>query len=331
MTMMQRFIYDLICREYMAVYNAKIQKNNFPKIAGLSVAAAAAVLLGYETLKERPCYVADLPKTIHSNFGALKDFKEFMRKSSEKEFNAEVDSCIENFVKNITDYSDYFSELTKYNDYVKSGLENTINLAESLARSNIIIESKADLFAKSYMGALGASQFMIKTAQKYGIEINEVFDYRRHPISITEGIKHLGDLRVFYGNDMLALVGYNSGPDLADRLYVQFGENASWQDIKYYLPRETYNHIIKVSALEKMYENPEKYGLEIEQRPLFSEKVGKEYSIRRGQNLAMIAKKNRVSFRDIVEVNPHIKNFRKMPPGTHIYIPKPKSGMHFHK
>lgn len=267
---------------------------------------------------------AELP-VIHDPLeqAMLKQIRHQIKGISEAELKKEVGEQILLYETRINDYSRYFSNLTRFDDFIEAGVRDSMFVSKSLAEANIIVESKGNLRAKSRAGAAGPSQFIEETALKEGIKIDNFVDYRHHPESITKGIKHLDDLiTMFEGNEILGLVGYNAGKDWVYAVYEEFGLDPLWIQIKDFVPRETRNHIVRVLALKEIYENPEAHGLVIEQKPLFSQMIAKVHNVKYGENLYWISKRHKIPLKDVVRCNPQIKRPNLVGKGTQVYIPR---------
>lgn len=112
-----------------------------------------------------------------------------------------------------------------------------------------VIESNMNPFAGSHMGATGMWQFMLRTGNHFGLDVNDYFDERRDPYLSTEAAAtYLSELYEIYGDWLLVLAAYNAGPGNVNKAIGLSGGKTNFWEIRQYLPTETQNYIPKFTA-----------------------------------------------------------------------------------
>ena len=112
-----------------------------------------------------------------------------------------------------------------------------------------IVESALNPQARSRVGATGLWQFMHGTAKHEGMEINSLVDERSDIYKSTEHAAiYLKKLYNIYGDWLLALAAYNSGPGNVNKAIRNSGGYDFWT-IKHKLPRETQNYVPSFIAI----------------------------------------------------------------------------------
>ena len=107
-----------------------------------------------------------------------------------------------------------------------------------------VIESALNPVAVSRVGATGLWQFMLKTGQGYGLQINSLVDERRDPHKSTEAAaRYLKDLFAIYGDWNLVIAAYNCGPGNVNKAIARSGGKHDYWEIYYNLPRETRGYV----------------------------------------------------------------------------------------
>ena len=107
-----------------------------------------------------------------------------------------------------------------------------------------IIESALNPTARSRMGAVGLWQFMPRTGQYYGLEINSAVDERSDLYRSTDAAcRYLSHLHEIYGDWNMALAAYNAGPGNVNKAIRRSGGKISYWDIQPYLPAETQGYV----------------------------------------------------------------------------------------
>lgn len=107
-----------------------------------------------------------------------------------------------------------------------------------------VIESALNPQAVSGAGATGLWQLMYSTGKLLGLEGNSFFDERRDPQKSTQaGVRYLKQLYDMYGDWLLALAAYNSGPGYVNKAIARTGGVKNFWAIKNYLPLETRSYV----------------------------------------------------------------------------------------
>lgn len=117
-----------------------------------------------------------------------------------------------------------------------------------------IIESKLKTKAISRVGAVGAWQFMPATARFLKLKVNSKQDDRKNFYKSTQAAAiYLSDLYNMFGDWLLVLAAYNSGPGTVMKAIQKTGTRDFWK-LQYALPKETRDHVKKYISTHYYYE-----------------------------------------------------------------------------
>ncbi len=156
-------------------------------------------------------------------------------------------------------------------------------------------------------GASGYWQFMTKTAQNYGLEVNEYVDERNHIIKSTHAAcAYLGDSYESCKNWAIAAAGYNMG---LGRVLNSMGQQEVKSYYDLYLNAETSRYIYRILAIKLIYENPGNYGFYLREQDLYPPLKYKEITVDSSvQDLRKFAIEMGVNYKILKLFNPFLVN-----------------------
>jgi membrane-bound lytic murein transglycosylase D len=106
-----------------------------------------------------------------------------------------------------------------------------------------VVESDLKTTAVSKAGAKGLWQFMPETARDLGLKIKGQYDERLQAYKSTvAAAKYLKDLYAQFGDWLLVVAAYNSGPGPVYSAIKKSGSKNFWA-VQYYLPEESRFHV----------------------------------------------------------------------------------------
>ena len=170
-----------------------------------------------------------------------------------------------------------------------------------------VAESALRPHAGSSKGAMGFWQLMPATARKYGLTVDRFIDERRNLHLSTPGaLKYIKELHEKFDSWTLALAAYNMGEEgLAAEVMEQNTKNY----YNLYIPLETQRFIFRVLSVKLILTHPEKYGFTIapedRYQPVNFDTVGVDSY--REVPIQLIAKASDTHFKNIKDLNPHLR------------------------
>lgn len=117
-----------------------------------------------------------------------------------------------------------------------------------------VVESELKSSATSPVGAKGPWQFMPETAKFLGLKITARYDERMNYRKATKAAAiYLKDLHREFGDWLLVLAAYNSGPGPVYAAIKKSGSRNFWK-LQNYLPAESRDHVKKFIATHYYFE-----------------------------------------------------------------------------
>jgi len=117
-----------------------------------------------------------------------------------------------------------------------------------------IVESELLSNAKSRVGARGLWQLMPETARELGLRVSGKTDERIHTYrSTVAAAKYLRSLYKKFGDWLLVLAAYNSGPGTVYKAIKKAGSKNFWA-IQQFLPAESRGHVKRFIAIHYFFE-----------------------------------------------------------------------------
>jgi membrane-bound lytic murein transglycosylase D len=128
-----------------------------------------------------------------------------------------------------------------------------------------MIESGFSNTAYSRARATGTWQFMKRTGQHYGLNVNYWIDERRDPVKATKAATaFLKDLYREFDDWYLAIAAYNAGPGKVRRAIRKTKSRDFWTISRSrYLKSETKHYVPKMLAALLIASNPERFGFHV--------------------------------------------------------------------
>jgi hypothetical protein len=156
-------------------------------------------------------------------------------------------------------------------------------------------------------GAKGFWQFLKKTAQQYGLEVNKDIDERYNVLLETQAAcDYLQDAHQKLGNWTLAAAAYNAGMDkITKRLKEQ--KVSCYYDLA--LNTETSRYLFRILAIKTILENPQKYGFRLSPKDFYPPEKYTTIQIDTSiNNLVDFARERHINYRILKNANPWMRS-----------------------
>ncbi|HLW20462.1 MAG TPA: lytic transglycosylase domain-containing protein [Cyclobacteriaceae bacterium] len=156
-------------------------------------------------------------------------------------------------------------------------------------------------------GARGFWQFMEGTAKERGLEVNKEVDERYHFIKATQAAcKYLQNAYARFGNWTSVAASYNMGIAGLTR------SKNSQKMTDFYsllLNEETSRYIFRILAVKEIFENPGKYGFELQTSDLYTMPLMREIVVTNTiDNLADWAIRHNSNYKELKIYNPWLRS-----------------------
>jgi len=130
-----------------------------------------------------------------------------------------------------------------------------------------VIESSLDPRAISPTQAAGLWQLMPKTAQQFGLEVNEEVDERYHIEKATlAACKYLKSAYNKYKNWATVAASYNGG---MGRISEELEKQQIETSFDLLLTSETSRYVFRLLAMKQFMENPQKFGFQLQREDFY--------------------------------------------------------------
>jgi membrane-bound lytic murein transglycosylase D len=160
----------------------------------------------------------------------------------------------------VEDYQDKYGDVTReIKDWGKHYLDilDAILVQHNLPKELkylAVIESNLKSNAYSWAGAAGPWQLMPETARNMGLRVNRNYDERKDYYKSTHAAcKYLKNLFQLYGDWLLVIAAYNSGPGGVNAAIKKSGSRDFWV-LQRYLPAQSQSHVKKFVAVHYILE-----------------------------------------------------------------------------
>jgi hypothetical protein len=130
-----------------------------------------------------------------------------------------------------------------------------------------VIESNLDLKVVSPVLAAGLWQLMPKTAQQFGLEVNDEIDERYHvEKSTVAACRYFKSAFAKYNNWLMVAASYNAG---MGRISEEKEQQQADEAFDLYLNPETSRYIFRLLAMKQFLENPKVFGYMIDRSQFY--------------------------------------------------------------
>lgn len=167
----------------------------------------------------------------------------------------------------------------------------------------------------------GYWQFIPATAKNYGLEISNDVDERCNLEKATRAAcKYLKKAKNQFGSWTLAAAAYNRGEGgLAAAISDQNCKN--YWDL--WLNNETSRYVFRIMSFKLLFENPQQYGIEICPAEMYQPVPCKEIQVSSSiASLPTFAQEHNVTYRELRNLNPWIRNNKLTVPSGKTYTIK---------
>ena len=170
-----------------------------------------------------------------------------------------------------------------------------------------VIESNLDIRAYSAAKAAGFWQLLPKTAEQFGLEVNDQIDERYHVQKSTQAAcKYIKSAYNKYKSWTTAAISYNAG---MGRISEELDKQQVSEGLDLLLSSESGRYIFRLMAMKRFLENPEYFGYKVEkndfyqqvktQNVLLADSVG---------NWTDWAKQYKISYAQLKDANPWLRD-----------------------
>jgi membrane-bound lytic murein transglycosylase D len=156
--------------------------------------------------------------------------------------NSQAAKFVKEYVKKNAFYLSKIKARSKESFTIMDSVFSSYNLPVQL-KYLAVVESELKSKALSPVGAAGMWQLMPTTAKMLGLKVTKKYDERRLSYKSTKAAaKYLNSLYSQFGDWLLVIAAYNSGPGPVYTAIKKSGSRNFWR-LQHYLPAETKMHV----------------------------------------------------------------------------------------
>ena len=165
----------------------------------------------------------------------------------------------------------------------------------------------------------GYWQFIPATAKNYGLEISNDVDERCNLEKATRAAcKYLKNAKNRFGSWTLAAAAYNRGEGGLNAAITDQNCKDYWN---LWLNNETSRYVFRIMSFKLMFENPQKYGVEICPAEMYQPVKCKSVQVSSSiTSLPAWAQEHGVTYRELRNLNPWIRNNKLAVPAGKTYV-----------
>lgn len=185
-----------------------------------------------------------------------------------------------------------------------------------------VAESALRPHAGSVKGAIGFWQMLPETARRYGLRVDEYVDQRRNLfLSTPAALTHLQGLYDQFSSWSLAAAAYNMGEE---GLEAEILEQNTKDYYKLYLSLETQRYLFRILAVKLILQDPVKYGFNLTEQMLYKPYRFEEMNLDCFEQtpISLVAEAAGTYFKNIKDLNPHLRGHYIQEGRHRIYLPK---------
>lgn len=173
----------------------------------------------------------------------------------------------------------------------------------------MVIESNLNKLAVSPAKAAGLWQFLSRTAQTYGLEVNDEIDERYHIEKATvAACKYLKDAYAKFGDWATACASYNAGMNgISAKLEAQQADSS----FDLYLIEETSRYVFRIMAAKHFFQHPADYGFHLSKKDFYHTIRTRDVVVNTAvADWAQWAKEQGINYAILRDFNPWIRSNR---------------------
>ncbi len=157
--------------------------------------------------------------------------------------------------------------------------------------------------------AVGYWQFIAPTARKYGLVVNDDIDERCDIEKSTRAAcRYLKSCKAQFGSWTMAAAAYNRGEGALRKAMDHQGTDSYWDT---WLNSETSRYLYRILSFKLLFENPQRYGVEICPAEMYQPVPVRRVTVTSTlPDLVAYAKENNITYKELRDLNPWIKNSR---------------------